>query len=109
MLDSTPILISIPIYEFLIYPFIRKYVPTTLKRIGIGIFIGALGNIIFVAVDIQGHLHSHTYDGNMTSEIECFLVNASSANINVSSYIIIVPYTLTAVAQMLVFISGMLL
>ena len=55
----------------------------------------------FIALDAYGHAH----EGNST---ECFLINATARDIDVSSGFITVPYTLSAVAEMLVYISSKL-
>ena len=68
-LDSLPILISIPIYEFLLYPLLQKYIPTTLKRIGAGMVFAILGIASIIALDAYGHAHAQ--ERNSTSIDEC--------------------------------------
>ena len=103
-LGSLPILICLPIYEFLIYPLFQKYIPNTLKRIGAGMVVGILSVASILALDAYGHARESI--ANNTGE--CFLINATAGEIGVSSGFITIPYTLTAVAEMLVYISGKL-
>ena len=104
-LDYIPILVMLPIYEFLVYPLLTKYIPTTLRRIAIGFVVMMLSVAPLVVVDAYGHSISSP---NSTAST-CYLVNSTSAiqNLNIESYFIALPYTLGAIAEMLVFIGGM--
>ena len=103
-LNYIPILIFLPIYEFLVYPLLSKYIPTTLRRIAVGFVI------LMVAVDgpllvVDAYEHSISSLNSST----CFLVNSSSViqNLNIESSFLALPYTFAAIAEMLVFIGGM--
>ena len=106
-LGSLPILICLPFYEFLIYPLFQKYIPNTLKRIGAGMVVVILSVASLLALDAYGHAHESTA-GYQNNTVECFLINATAGEIGVNSGLITIPYVLTAVAEMLVYISGKL-
>ena len=94
------ILICLPLYE-VIYPFVFEYVPTSLRRIGVGIAVGCVAISSVIAIDVTGH----KLEGSSSSM--CFLINDTSVPIDVPVYWITIPSLLSALAEMLVFISGM--
>ena len=49
------IVLVIPIYEFIIYPFLRRYVLRILRRIGLGMVIALAGTIGMLVIDLVGH------------------------------------------------------
>ena len=51
---------SIPLYEILIHNVARKLIPSTMKRIGISIFLVIVLSIITLSIDTAGHLHNHS-------------------------------------------------
>ena len=56
--DTWWILLSIVVHEFTIYPFIEKWVPTTLKRIGIGSAVILVINCIYLLLSGVSFSHS---------------------------------------------------
>ena len=69
---------GVPLYEFVIYPLTRNWIPSTLKRVG----ISALGTIIVasIALSVDMVVHSHS---NVTMHLECmFVTSNSSVDIN---------------------------
>lgn len=102
-LNPLPILVFLLIYEFLIYPFLRNYIPSTLYRMGAGFIV-----IIFTAfpplvVDAYGHSAT-----NGTAETyACYLVNVTAAaKLNIQAYFLTIPYLVAAIAEMLAYIGG---
>ena len=114
-LNTIPIAICIPIYEFVIYPLFYKYNPTILQRIGMGMTVAIASAVCFLAYDIRGHLqqdavyNNGTVYGN-TTELHCFLVQSSAdpdkAHLGLPTGLIALPYSLSAIAEMLVLIAG---
>ena len=51
---------SIPLYEILIHRVARKLIPSTMKRIGISIFLVIVLSVITFSIDTAGHLHNHS-------------------------------------------------
>ena len=52
--------LSIPLYELLIYPFVRNWIPRTTVRIGLGIIVALFGMLALLAIDATGHSSSVT-------------------------------------------------
>ena len=52
--------LSIPLYEVLIHRVARKLIPSTMKRIGISIFLVIVLSLITLLIDTAGHLHNHS-------------------------------------------------
>ena len=52
------ILLVIPIYEFVIYPFFRKYILRILRRIGLGMALALTGTTVLLLMDFFGHKSS---------------------------------------------------
>lgn len=72
--------------------------------------VGIVATISLLGIDVYGHMHTHEMHMNNTSgstaELECFLVSAQTPNLDISSAIILLPYTLQAIAEIFVYISG---
>ena len=51
--------IFIPVYRFIVYPLVGKYIPSLLKMIGVGLFLCLLSTVISLAVDSIGHFYSN--------------------------------------------------
>ena len=66
------ITIAISLYELAVYPLARNWIPSTLKRVG----IGAIGTIIVasvaLSVDMVGHAHTD-------ATVECMFVENRTA------------------------------
>ena len=52
--------LSIPVYELLVYPLARKWIPSTLKRIGIGASLTIVLGILRTVFDSVGHAVTST-------------------------------------------------
>ena len=66
------IVFGIPLYELAIYPLARNWIPSTLKRVG----IGAFGTIIvaFIALSVDMVVHART-----NATVECMFVENSTS------------------------------
>ena len=51
--------IFIPVYRFIVYPLVGKYIPSMLKIMGIGIFLCSISTVISLAIDSIGHFYSN--------------------------------------------------
>lgn len=49
------ILLIVPIYEFVIYPFFRRYMLRIMRRIGVGMVLALVGTVGVLLMDIFGH------------------------------------------------------
>lgn len=62
---------------------------------------GILGIASIITLDAYGHAQER-------NSTECFLINATDRDIDVSSGFITVPYTFSAISEMLVYIASKL-
>ena len=79
---TVTVILGIPLYELAIYPLARNWIPSTLKRVG----IGAIGTIIVasvaLSVDMVGHAH--------TATVECmFVENRTASSVLSINYLLI--------------------
>ena len=58
--NSSIAVLSIPLYEVLIHNVARKLIPSTMKRIGISIFLVIVLSLITLLIETAGHLHNHS-------------------------------------------------
>ena len=68
---NTTIILVIPIYEFIVYPFFRRYIVRILRRIGLGMILALIGTAGILLMDIFGHRES----------MHNIIVNGTDANI----------------------------
>lgn len=65
---NATIVLAIPIYEFIIYPFFRRYILRILRRIGLGMILALAGTVGILLLDIFGHergnKHCMFFNGN---------------------------------------------
>lgn len=105
-LNPLPILVFLLFYEFLVYPFLRNYIPSTLYRMAAGFIVIIFTAFPLLVVDAYGH--SVVSSANSTAETyTCYLVNTTAAaELNVQAYFLTLPYSVAAIAEMLVYIGG---
>ena len=99
----TLIVVSVPIYHFLVYPFLYKYSPSMLKRTGIGLLIGFTSLLAYIVLDVVGHAKSPA--------VGCMFNNSlnltSSDHLQISSAWVLVPQFFLGVGDMLALISSL--
>ena len=98
------IVISIPLYVCLLRPFIHRYVPNMLKRIGLGIFTCLLSLLAIMLIDSAGHIGmstaGHTELSNKT--VTCFTHDRYYYHhLNISWWYLTIPNILNALSSML--------
>ena len=110
------IIVTLPLYIYLLRPCLYNYIPGVLKRIGLGmvfIFLSALCTLI---VDTSGHtdIIQRAHNENVTTVVTCFLNTDNNywydyRNIapilNISSYVLTIQSILNAVGYVLIYIS----
>ena len=93
--------LCIPLYEFLIYPFLRNRIPRTTVRIGLGFLVALFGLSIWLAIDVAGHSSSVTPNASV-----CMFYNATDNDkISINPLSIISVIVIMAFAEMLIFLS----
>lgn len=109
LLNPPIISLSIPLYEFILYRPLNKYIPRTLRRIGIAIAIILSAICIILILEVVGiEISSHTrnvctYVSNSSSDIKTTQV------LYMSLWWVMIPVILCTVAEMLGEIGGMLI
>jgi dipeptide/tripeptide permease len=88
--------LCIPIFEFLIYPFLRNHIPRTTVRIGIGMFVILFGLLVMLVVDVSAHYVSH--DGSI-----CMFYTETD-NVRVSSLFLVIVIVIMTVGELLAFL-----
>lgn len=95
------ITVLIPVYEFLLLPCLQKYVPRTLRRIGLAVVLLLLGLICLFVFDFT----------SKSSDFSTCTTNISNTtNVTISSYnigLVFIPVSLLTLAEMLGKIAGM--
>lgn len=81
---SYPFLVTVgvPIYELLLYPLIKRWLPSMLKRVGIAAVLAVLLHLCLLSVSVIG---------NEQSEI-CFLTNFTMVDMDINSLSVELPF-----------------
>ena len=87
----------IPLYELLIHPLIGRYIPTSTKKIGLGMFVYTISLAIYFTLDTVGH----TKD-----EARCTF-DLTGPGIIVNEKILLLPNILDVIAYLLIQIGGL--
>ena len=95
-LSKIMIVISIPLYVCLLRPFIHRYVPSMLKRIGLGILIRLLSLLSITLIDSIGHVKS-------SNNKNCFMFYSPA--LSISTWYLTIPNVFNALSAMLFFIA----
>lgn len=90
--------LSIPFFEFFLYPFLRNYIPRTTVRMGVGMFVVLFGLSCMLAMDAVAH--SFTEDG-----VQICMFYGQKKNVSVNSLYLVPVIVVMAIGEMLVFIS----
>jgi hypothetical protein len=99
--DTAPIILGIPLYEFIVYPLLHCINPTTLQSMGLGMLMAIASMVSFMSIDLYGHYQ-------MENNATCFLgTNVSLGSLqSVSSYSLAAPYLLGTLADIFTYIAG---
>ena len=90
-----PILL-IPAYRLIVFPLLHNRIPSLIKRVGAGLLIMLIGNLLNLTVDTIGHLHSNNTQC-MFSE-----TNSESANsLPIPLYWLLISATVTGVGELI--------
>ena len=95
------VILGIPLYELAIYPLARNWIPSTLKRVGIGAFGTILVSAVALSVDMVGHAHTN-------ATVECMFVvkSTTSSAVDIDFLWVGIPLGIVAGIQVItIFIS----
>ena len=94
------IVVCIPLYLCLLRPFISRYVPGMLKRMGLGILFVLLSLIASFSMDMAEHLEDNN---NNTCMLNSGLYNNSPNLPPLNSSLLLIQLTLSALSNMLIY------
>ena len=102
-------LVSIPVYVFLLKPFLSRYVPNMFKMIGFSIAILTVSIIIYFLYDMVSYGTSDelntAYDHCKRNTNTSYVLNKSLVHIP-TTYMFILQHILLSISQMLLYISA---
>ena len=95
--NSAFILLTIPLYEFFVYPLARNWIPSTLKRVAAGAFLTIAISLYLTMLDAVG-------TSQTTTPVPCmFLANASSPVLDVNYLLVDIPSSSLLAIQIILF------
>ena len=102
LLSPLLIVVCIPLYLCLIRPFMSRYVPGMLKRMGLGMLLVLLSLVATFAMDTVAHL--------MIKEVFCMYSDhpdslSPSTHFKDITYLLVLQHTLSALSNMLIYIG----
>ncbi len=97
------IAVGVPLYEVLVYPVVKRWIPSMLKRVGIAAVLAVLLNISLLAVNVAGNL----YLSGDESEI-CFLNTNTTLIMDISSLWAELPFNFIYAAMTMVALTAAL-
>ena len=75
------LILGIPLYELVLHPLARNWIPSTLKRAGIGAFATVIVASAALSVDMAGHAYTN-------ATVDCmFVVNGTSSSVLSINYL----------------------
>ena len=107
LLSPLLIVVCIPLYLFLIRPFMSRYVPGMLKRMGLGIILVLLSLIATFVMDTVAHLRNKEafcMFSDYFNDYDSLKPPSPSTDFQDTTYLI-VQHTLSALSNMLIYIG----
>lgn len=99
--------IGIPIYQFVIVPFFSRYIPSMLKRMGIGLVLVLLQLVIITIISYVVNSDINETLGNSTClELAGNSTSFQNITFTIPSSFLIIPHLLSGVSTILIFITG---
>ena len=103
LLPYITITILVPTYQFLIYPFFYKYIPSMLKRIGMGLVFALLTTLSYALIVLVGHVKKNSNN--------CVTLNEDEYNttyqLPVDYHWVMIPQILTGITYFFIFITSL--
>ena len=104
----SPLLIAIclPLYLCLLHPFMSRYIPGMLKRMGLGMILNLMSLLTSFAMDTAAHMHllgDNGVDMCMFQDLNIFDYRYSGDFPQQSPLFLIVPLVLTSLPHMLIY------
>ena len=103
LLSYITITLLVPTYHFLIYPFFYKYIPSMLKRIGMGLVFALLSTLSYALIVLVGHVEKNSNN--------CVTLNENEYNksyqLPVDYHWVMIPQILTGISYFFIFITSL--
>ena len=96
-----PVLL-IPAYRFVMIPLLHNRIPSLIKRVGVGVIIMLIGNLLNLTVDTIEHLHS-----NNTQCMFSDIVHGSAISLPIPLYWLLISDFVAGVGQVIVLCSSL--
>ena len=101
------VLILIPILNFVLFPFLREYMPNMLKRIGMGMFLSLLAQISTLAISGAGARRSWANNDRQCMFYADFETDPPDYKYSpVSEFYVLIPLVLITMAEVFIHISS---
>lgn len=108
LLNPPIISLSIPLYEFVLYRPLNKYIPRTLRRVGIAIAITLSAICVILILEVVGNKIS-SLTGNRCTYISSSSDIKTTRVLEMSLWWAMIPVVLCTIAEMLGEIGGTLI
>ena len=93
-----PILL-IPAYRFIVFPLLHNRIPSLIKRVGAGLVIMLIGNLLNLTVDTIEHLHSNN--------TQCMFNDGSANSLSIPLYWLLISASVSGFGRTLVVCSSL--
>lgn len=95
----------VPLLDQVVIPILREYSPSLLKRIGLGYIATVMTPVLLLVFEHVGH-HDAALPANVTAQ--CMFVDGDFdvETLQLSSYVVILPYLLLSLGEIFVNISS---
>ena len=99
------IIVVVPILDQIVYPILREYTPSLLKRIALGYAFAFITPVLLLIYEHVGH-HSSVLTAAVAGQ--CIFAGSDQdvAPLQLSSYFVLIPYMLFSLGEIFVNISG---
>lgn len=97
------ILMAIPLLNQVIYPCLREYTPSMLKRIGLGYILALSSVVLLMVLDGVGH-HQGGLSANET-ELCMFTSDRDGRNLVINAWWSLLPLTAINLTEVFIFVS----
>ena len=104
---SYTFVVLVPVYEFILQPFFKKFIPSILKRMWIGAFFFFLCAASNLLIDSVGHRVSEDSVYCLFTSDHNASTNGSSPHLETSSYFLIAPTLFASLGYFIGYISTM--
>ncbi len=103
-INVVTILISIPLLNQVVYPCLREYTPSMLKRIGLSYILAISSVFILYVMEWAGH---HQSGLSANEEETCMFISSEQSNdtLGMNSWWMMLPYTAINLTEVFIFVS----